>query len=589
MDNNGSYFDDESDYEEAEQVSEVSSEDSEVQPADDTSENKSKNTDDTDKPVENDDMYTDDEMYDDGNLPEDNDASEDDNREKAAGKHTKTKPEPIEEHFDDEDDYGNISSGGAAKVFKGIGIGAAILLVIAIIAAAVVVMNVPEDRVAENVYVENLYVGGLTYDEALASIEQTYLLEEKNITVTCNGVAYSIVGKEIGIGADAESTAEKAFNYGKTGSKIKDAWNALVLKFKKHVIVPTAVINDELLDEKLNEFGVLAYGELVQHSIEVSDTEAVLVPGSTGYDGDPTEARGLIKWHITYESFDNIDLSETLKSADPDPITIEQLDGAVYLDPTDAYFSVKDNEVTVVAEESGRFIDKTEAQEILDAFNAAPERTVVPVYQSSADVKASDIQSKLFNATLASYSTSYASSAAGRKTNVALAASKLDGKVIGVGETFSFNTTVGHRTTANGFMQAPEYSNGTSIIGVGGGTCQVSTTLFNAVLLADLEITERWNHSLTVHYVPLGRDATVTDGGADFKFVNNTGYPVKLTSTANGSTLTISVVGTAYSPSRDVQLSVTQSGGSYILTRKTYADGTLVRAAESWKSTYKNG
>lgn len=491
--------------------------------------------------------------------------------------------------YDDEDNNRVTIGGGAVvRILKGAGIGVGILLIIFIVACVVMISSIPKDTVAENVYVENLYLGGLSYDDALASIEKTYLLENKNITVSCNGVTYSIVGKDIGIGADASTTADKAFAYGKDGSKLKNAVTMLMLKFKKHVIVPTAVVNDELLDEKLNEFGVMVYGPLVQHEITVGDTSATLIPGKRGYDGDPVEARGEIKWHITYESFDNIDLSDKLKAADPDPISMDRLDGTVYLDPTDAYYEVKNDKVTIVPEVNGRFIDKNEAQAILDVFNASPAEMTVPVYPAAASVKAEDLQAKLFNATLATFSTYYGSSAAGRKTNVGIATNHLNGRVVGPGQTFSFNSAVGHRTTANGFKEAPEYNNGTSQIGIGGGTCQVSTTLFNALLLSDMKIKERYNHSLPVHYVPMGRDATVSDGGADLKFVNSTDYPVKLVTSANGSTCTISVVGTAYSPSRNVQLNVTESNGVYTLTRKVIADGKQIRDTESWRSVYKS-
>ena len=530
--------------------------------------------------------------------PQDNETEENNDPAKK-----KTVAEPVEESGDvnskeekrdyqEEDadlnkDDTHKSHNTIVKALKGVGIGIVILVLIILGASAAFIMTLPDDRVAENVYVENLYVGGLTYDEALAAIEKTYLLEHKNITITCNDMTYTISGKEIGIGADAKSTADKAFNYGKTGVKLRDGFTALMLKFRKEVIVPTAVVNDELLDAKLNEFGVMALGELKQHEIQLTDQGAVLIPGSAGYDGDPSVARGEIKWHITYESFDNIQV--TLNTKEPDPITIERLDGTVYQDPVDARFEVVNNQVNLIPEQNGRYINKEEAQAILDTFNSTKQQTVVPVYAAEANIKAADIQSKLFNATLASFSTNYSSSASGRKTNVAVAASKLNGKVVGPGERFSFNETVGKRTVENGFKEAPEYLNGESVMGIGGGTCQVSTTLFNTLLLADMKITERANHSLTVHYVPLGRDAAVADNGADLKFVNNTDYPVRLEAQANGSTITISLIGTAYEPARNVELSVSQSDGAYYLTRSTYANGELVRNPERWKSKYKNG
>ena len=119
--------------------------------------------------------------------------------------------------------------------------------------------------------------------------------------------------------------------------------------------------------------------------------------------------------------------------------------------------------------------------------------------------------------------TNASSSSSNRLSNIKLAASIINGTCLKPGETFSFNGTVGQRTRDRGFKVAPAYSGGTVTEEVGGGICQVSTTLFNAAVKADLEIVERHNHSLTVSYVDKGKDATVNWGGQDLKFTNTTG------------------------------------------------------------------
>ena len=109
---------------------------------------------------------------------------------------------------------------------------------------------------------------------------------------------------------------------------------------------------------------------------------------------------------------------------------------------------------------------------------------------------------------------------------------------------FSFNQTVGRRSTANGFYTAKEYVDGQTVDGIGGGTCQVSSTLYNAVLYADLSVVSRLNHMFPVNYCPIGQDATVSDSGVDFKFVNNMDYPVKISAYTSGYTVTVSIIGT---------------------------------------------
>jgi vancomycin resistance protein YoaR len=146
------------------------------------------------------------------------------------------------------------------------------------------------------------------------------------------------------------------------------------------------------------------------------------------------------------------------------------------------------------------------------------------------------------DAVLASYTTSYVPDRRGE--NIALAASKLSGVLIRSGEAFSFNETVGTRTAAAGYHNAGVIINGRLAQDVGGGVCQVSSTLYNAVLLAGLQATERTPHFYPSAYCPTGRDATVADGLLDFKFQNTLSHPVYLLTTAAGSSLTIYVVGT---------------------------------------------
>lgn len=129
---------------------------------------------------------------------------------------------------------------------------------------------------------------------------------------------------------------------------------------------------------------------------------------------------------------------------------------------------------------------------------------------------------------LGSYSTNYSSSSSNRIANIANGAALIDETVLYPGETFSFLNEVTPFTYGNGYYEATGYSGGKVVPSLGGGICQVSSTLYNAVLRAELEIVERSNHGLTVGYVPLGADATVAEGVVDFKFKNNLECPIYL-------------------------------------------------------------
>lgn len=143
----------------------------------------------------------------------------------------------------------------------------------------------------------------------------------------------------------------------------------------------------------------------------------------------------------------------------------------------------------------------------------------------------------------ASFSTSYSSSTEQRKNNIKVASKYLDNAFIDVGAEFSFNKVVGERTVARGFKNAKIIVDGEFVDGVGGGVCQVSTTLYNAVLLSGLMVTEYHPHSLAVSYVAPSFDAMVNSGWADLRFVNNTHNPILVKAVADSSKVTISIYG----------------------------------------------
>lgn len=185
---------------------------------------------------------------------------------------------------------------------------------------------------------------------------------------------------------------------------------------------------------------------------------------------------------------------------------------------------------------------------------------------------------------IARYETKYNTSQKDRTTNVTLAASFINGVVLQPGDIFSFNETVGDRTKARGFKDAVVYNNGSKETGIGGGICQVSSTLFNAALLANLEIVERHNHSLKVGYTPNGRDATVFYGNQDFRFRNNSDYPVQISIYCAKGRLLIAINSYQPAPVVDIKLNVIKNSGSSF-TLQRVANGQVNYTT---KSIYKD-
>lgn len=145
---------------------------------------------------------------------------------------------------------------------------------------------------------------------------------------------------------------------------------------------------------------------------------------------------------------------------------------------------------------------------------------------------------------LAQFTTTY-NSAEDRAVNVELSASRINGMVIEPGDTFSYSSSVGTRTIANGYVEAPSFAGGRVVSSVGGGICQTSSTLYAAMLLAGIPATQHYLHSLPVDYVPRGLDAAIVEGCKDLRFQNNFEYPIVINASAKDGTLTISIVRTA--------------------------------------------
>ncbi len=146
------------------------------------------------------------------------------------------------------------------------------------------------------------------------------------------------------------------------------------------------------------------------------------------------------------------------------------------------------------------------------------------------------------SATIAEFKTTFLKNPVARATNVKIASNSINGKVILPGETFSYNETVGPTTKKNGYKKAQIFIKGKKEMGYGGGVCQVSSTLYNAVLQGGFAVVERHSHSLPVSYVDKDKDAATSYGGIDFKFTNNRTYPVTIQSESDATSVTVRIV-----------------------------------------------
>ena len=191
----------------------------------------------------------------------------------------------------------------------------------------------------------------------------------------------------------------------------------------------------------------------------------------------------------------------------------------------------------VIEGNPGIVLKESELVEKMVAATPKGGHIFLPLYILESDLEI-DIPS-LDEVTVASFTTYFNGAQSGRSENIELSAKALHNILVGDGDYFSFNTMVGERTVERGYQPAPEIINKELVMGIGGGICQTSSTLFNAVDQLEIQITERHHHSLNIGYVPEGRDATVSYGTLDFKFQNTTGAPFLIKSYYSKGALTI--------------------------------------------------
>ena len=222
------------------------------------------------------------------------------------------------------------------------------------------------------------------------------------------------------------------------------------------------------------------------------------------------------------------------------PLDLEEAVRQLESEPTPARYDIETGRV--VEGRPGIRLDAEAAAFALDA--AAPgERVRLPAEIVEPALTARELEAVLFRDVLGTASTAVSGSSV-RRGNVKLSGRLINGTVLNDGDEFDYNLVVGERTTARGFGAAPSYVNGETVDTVGGGICQTSSTLYLAAMRSNLEIVERYNHRYWPGYIARGMDATVSWGGPEFRFKNNTGYPVRIEAEYRDSQLTVTLRGT---------------------------------------------
>ena len=396
-------------------------------------------------------------------------------------------------------------------------------------------------NVFPGVTVGTIPVGGMSRSAAVDKIEKESgaLYEGQNVSVTIYETTYDIPVEDVLQSVDSEQSAANAFAVGRTGNPFVRMWNVIKAAAGKNEAQIAATVDEDGLTKTLEDIASKALTEPVEPTWEIGTDTMTIYAGKPGVNFDSAAVEQVLDEKIRLMDFEpyevSVELSETPQ------IDIDKIAEQVIGDPVSATVSKEDGK-TIIPEKVGVQFDVEEARTIIGDGSA--ESYEIPVTTTAAKVTAEKLEEVLFRDTLASCSTSLNEGNVPRTNNVRLASAAISGTILNPGEEFSYNNVVGERTTERGYQSAGAYSGNEIIDEVGGGVCQPSSTLYMAVLRADLEVTQRVNHSFTVAYTPLGEDATVSWGGPDFCFKNDTDYPIKILAEQSNGQLTMTIVGT---------------------------------------------
>ena len=413
-----------------------------------------------------------------------------------------------------------------------------ILLFFSVIFALI---NSANDKILSKVFIEKIEVSNNSLEEATTKINDLInKIKNKEIKLIYNDYQTSLILNELEPEYNVNDAITKAYNIGRGGNILINNYNILFTKiFSKNINI-NKNYNKEKLVEKINEINSSLPDALQESKYYIEDNNLIITKGKAGNIVDEEKFLNLIEEQLFNLNLEKDTIEIPVINKEPQNIDIEKIHDEIYKEAQDAY--ITQNPTVVHSEVNGVdfAISNEEIQKILQEDK---EEYIIPLNITPPSKTVNDLGEDAFPDVLGTYTTLYDASNENRDNNVNLASEKINGTIIYPGETFSYNQIVGKRTIEAGYKEAGAYAGGKVVQEIGGGICQVSSTLYNAVLYANLEVVERYNHYFETSYVDPGRDATVSWGSLDFQFKNNRDYAIKIEAKARNGVCEITIKG----------------------------------------------
>ena len=494
-------------------------------------------------------------------------------------------------------------------------VAAALLLGLIAVLVFLFAIDPNEGKILNNVSVAGINIGNMTKFEAKAALRQAtdHTYTEKDMVIYFPDIEMNLSPADTGAALDVDAAVEAAYEYGRVGTDEEKEQALAASMNSEHPIalLPYLTLNTDYIRQQLNDYGKAFNSVYSASTVEFEGEAPILDANAEGFDvqapgqniviylGTPGRYIDVDKVYdrvLDAYSFNQFELTVGMDEEEtlPEAIDLEALYAEHCSDPQDAVVDPETYEVTM--EVYGYSFDKTDAQNLLDSAMYGDTITF-PMHINPPDVLGGPYKEVYFRDILCEYETKHTKNAA-RNNNLELACAAINGTVLAPGEVFDYNTVVGERTREKGYQAAAAYSSGKTVQTIGGGVCQVSSTIYYCCLIADLEIVNRLQHSYVSDYMPMGMDATVSWGGPEFTFKNNTNYPIRIETWVADGYVHCKLVGTDEKDYYiEMEYEVIGTDGPTTVYEEYppdnpegYKDGQVIQTAYKgyWVNTYKN-
>jgi vancomycin resistance protein YoaR len=460
-----------------------------------------------------------------------------------------------------------------------------ILLIVLGFSTIFALINMSNSNIVSGVKIQGIDISGLSKDEAISKINLIYdEKKSKDITLKYEEYEATINPELIEANYDIENAINEAISVGKDSNIFINNYNILFALIGKKDINVNLTINEEITKQTIEDISKNIPGAVEESDYYIEEDNLIITKGKDGLKIDSDLLIERIVEALEDINFKQEYIEIPVINKSPEKIDIDKIHEEIYKEVQDAYYT--SDPFTIYPEVEGVDFDIDEAKSML--LSEEEEQYTIKLTITKPKITTAQIGSEAFPDLLATYTTRYDATNTDRTTNLRIACQKINDTVVLPGETFSYNQPLGERTVAAGYKNAKVYENGEVVDGIGGGICQISSTLYNSVLMSNLEIIERRNHQFVTSYTPPGRDATVVYGMTDFKFKNTRDYAIKIKASISNGIATVSIYGIKSENEYEVSFS-TKTISTIPYTVKYIEDNTIPVGTENVKQVGANG